>query len=294
MNKEEAAKLFTDRLDTYYEANLVNVDTLCWFADDFERFKQAFVNEIVNRILNPHYIKVLKGTETREIIQPPLPLYYLIDAISKDCHQGYRMLFEEKLLKLFQSSLRSKDAFLIGKLSSLVDVWDEKNMFNEKIISSIRELFQGKLESVAPAPLMETPVVYEPQIEPPIPMQPPPPQFMQPPIIIQPSLSDEEQRLCRSWMRTSVDWETPSPQFMLVTSIDEDEPIQNKEEPIQYVPITPQNQSATCVSCGGTFENGKGLNGEESFIGVVYIPGKGYAHQKCLQYLREDKEIFHW
>lgn len=305
MNKDSASRMFSELLDQLYENNIYIIDASCWFADDFERYKQVFVNQIVNRILNPPYLRVTKGNETTQIIQPALLLYYLIDAISKRCHQGYRNLFSEKLQTLFEYSLSFNDQLLAFKLQKLLGSWFNDNVFDESVLQNLKTLFdddnttqQGYEQQPLPPPIMmmqPTPQVsmFNYPINPNPQMYPMNNNFIINPVqpqVISATLNDDDKRMCRSWMRSALDWETPNKEFRLVVCFDEDETdVSNNSETTQFQKITEENQNAICISCSGTFKKGSGPNGEECFIGVAFIPNRGYIHQKCLTHFNEDK-----
>ena len=303
MNKETASKIFSELLDQFYENNKFQIDAFCYFADDFEQFKQIFVNQIVNRILNPPYLRITKGNETTQSIQPVLLLYYLIDVFSKYCHQGYRNLFSDKLPTLFEYSLSFNDQYLTIKLHNLLNSWFDENVFDESVLEKLKSLFpedkpQGIEQFQPHVIMMQNPIQgmmnsytmnQNPQI---YPMNMDYNMFNNvQPQVINATLNDDDKRMCRTWMRNALDWETPNKDFKLTVCFEGDDDETPKDnEAIQFQKITEENQNATCISCSGTFKKGSGPNGEECFIGVAYIPKLGYIHQKCLSHFNEDKK----
>ena len=308
MDQEQVIKLLSERLDTYDESQLVFVDCVSWFADDFSRFKKAIVNEILRRIRNPPILP------QKRIEQPILPLYYLVDAISKNCDPGYSAYFGEKLPQVFEQSLYLNDQFLNEKLSRLVVHWKDDNIFNESVIELLQESIKnyknsnGKSMNIIPTanPLPQNTEAFNIN-----PDQIPSNDYIQPTEhsveIVTPTIDDstdqisiedqnpviineDERRLSREWMKSVAKWVQSKydPNDHLVRDLDADNNQQLNEQSTPLIRLTPSNENERCISCSGTFEHCVGPNGEQCLKDAIYIKDRGYIHQRCKNMQAED------
>ncbi|KAK8853806.1 hypothetical protein M9Y10_016349 [Tritrichomonas musculus] len=322
MDQEQAIKLLSERLDTYDDPQFVFVDCICWFADDFARFKKGIINEILRRIRHPPILP------QKHIEQPILPLYYLVDAISKNCEPSYSAQFGERLPQVFEQSLHLNDKHLNDKLFNLVEHWKLENIFSEYVIESLQECVRNYKKINAPPP----PSISVPNIMPQSNVnfiqetnQIPVNDYMHPinpnvevieqsindsteqisitpnqsPDIINDTLqfaesgtTDEDHRMSREWMKSSAKWEQSKFDIneRLVRDLDIDDHQRTSQQSIKMVRLTPENANARCISCSGTFDRCVGPNGEECLKDAIFEEGKGYIHEKCKNYEAETDE----
>jgi hypothetical protein len=253
----------------------VQIDSMCWFAEDFSRFSSALGEEIVQRLLYP-------SSQQAKTFEATWVLYSLISAICETCSSVYSIYFAEQLPTLIESSLRRGDEKIGTKLGKLIEHWEQNHFFNETVIGRFKQIHKDSAK-VARAPV---PVEPEPRFQM-YPMEEAPVMVVsRPPVIVEGTESQddgEERRLYRGWMRTAVDWETPLPRATdLILDADDDGGSRRGKERICYIHVTPENENASCSSCSGMFEKVMGPDGALSYKGVVYVKGSGtYMHQSC-------------
>lgn len=279
MTEQEAMAIFSQKLDTYFEPLIPNIEVFCWFAEDFSRYKEKFVEEICDRILRPRMLTI------KQIEQPILPLFYLIDAICKKSNLlDYQKLFANHLPTLYENAFRRKEEKLTNKLIGLINIWGQNEIFSDQILSQLSEIQRKMITEPQQAQLAQEKKeeeILKPQIVQPVYVSMP---TIQQSIALEPITpqSVDERRLCRSWMRTALDWESSLPlRTELMQDINMDDAPQQNES-IAYIPITPDNQNARCCSCSGLFD--KEINPETrewSWKGAEITSRGEYIHQKC-------------
>lgn len=264
MNEAEAVR----SLRTFLEGirgriSVGQIEGFCWFCNDFENYRQAFVDEIENQI-NQHSVADLNT----------INYYNVIDAICKFCAPSYRLLLTDRLPHLFRSTLRrcqeQREPLLVEKLGNLINTWGENRTLNDDVLRVLKETFT---EVTIPE-------------EPDLPVSP------QPVVITQhrrkeestDTVVKEEKRLARGWMRGQVDWETKAPEKpeLLVIDLDEGSRDSGQMGDVSYVEITPFNERTTCALCSGFFKREIGPDGKHAFEGVTIVDGK-YVHERCLR-----------
>lgn len=265
MNEAEAVRSFRTFLERIRgRVSVGQIEGFCWFCNDFENYRQAFVDEIENQI-NQHSVADLNT----------INYYNVIDAICKFCTPSYRLLLTDRLPRLFQSTLRrcqeQREPLLVEKLGNLINTWGENRTLNDDVLRVLKETFT---EVTIPEE-REVPVIPQPVVVPVV------PQPDVAPVIPQPVV---EKRLARGWMRGQVDWETKALEKpeLLVIDLDEGSRDSGQMGDVSYVEITPFNERTTCALCSGFFKRAIGPDGKHAFEGVTIVDGK-YVHERCLR-----------
>lgn len=257
MNEEEAVKIFEKYLATLSDT-WADIDSMRWFCDDYDRYCQAFVNSICERI---------RFCRDRQVIQ----YYGLIDRISRTCENRFLYIesFSEVLPDLLRGSILRNDS----KLLKILNGWEAENLYPPQVMQSIRLAMYGDDQMMQMAPQ---------------------PEFSMPPRGIQLDMSvitpvmperrqeeepEEERRLARDWMRPALAWEDPKGAKELVVNVDADDTPEPTGEQ-SWIIINATNTGMRCKSCAGVLTTGKAPNGAPAYIDVVCTPD-GYKHAGC-------------
>lgn len=321
MDQEEVIKNLSERLDNFDDPQVIYVDCIIWYADDYSRFKKGIVHEILRRIRNPPILP------QKHIEQPILPLYYLVDAISKNCDPGYSLVFGDKLPQVFEQSLYLNDKHLNSKLFGLVEHWKAENIFSESVIDQLQEaistyktkMLDGQPTAIPANPNPNPNPQSQDQVSTFIPSinQNPSNDAMpsisqnaeifnpgidsfndqssimtdQTPMMEYKSQSEKELRLSREWMQTSASWARSKfePNNFLIRDLDADDNSHSfSEQSTSMIRLTPENANATCYSCSGTFDRCYDANGEECLKDALIDTNGQYIHVKCKQLQAEN------
>lgn len=268
MDEAEAIRSFRQFIEQI-DGRALQIESFCWFCDDFEMYKRSYVDEIENQI-------------NQTPLSSPRALYYyhLIDAMCNRCVPAYRSMFSELLPRLVQSTLHrcqeQKQPWLVDKLGKLIEHWSSEKVLNDDVLRPLQEALKE----------VTMPVVERREVAP----RPQPVVLTAPAVVNTPEtvgLSREEtdeKRLARAWMRGQVDWETkvlPQPTLLEIDLEDTGKKVQAGN--VSYVEITPDNERETCASCSGVFERALGPNGKQAFKGVTITEDGRYVHQSCYQ-----------
>ena len=202
------------------------IEGFCWFCNDFENYRQAFVDEIENQI-NQHSVADLNT----------INYYNVIDAICKFCTPSYRLLLTDRLPRLFQSTLRrcqeQREPLLVEKLDNLINTWGENRTLNDDVLRVLKETFtEVTIPEEREVPVIPQPVVIT--------------QHGGNVGSTEPVRGDEEERrLARGWMRGQVDWETKALEKpeLLVIDLDEGSRDSGQMGDVSYL------MNAHCVRC---------------------------------------------
>ena len=128
IEEEFAEKL--NNLDLLEEAD---VDAICWFISDFEKAAAIFVQQIVNRIINPYQVHFFKHQT------PLITLFYLIDGIISNNPSVYTELFAPYIIEAFNVATNGNDKN-IDKLRQLATIWATNNVFGEQISNDLQKI----------------------------------------------------------------------------------------------------------------------------------------------------------
>ena len=128
IEEEFAEKL--NNLDLLEEAD---VEAICWFISDFEKAAKIFVQQIVNRIINPYQVHFFKHQT------PLITLFYLIDGIISNNPSVFTDLFSPYIIDAFNVAVNGNDKN-IDKLRQLATIWANNNIFGEKISAELQKI----------------------------------------------------------------------------------------------------------------------------------------------------------
>ena len=257
MDKDTAIQIFSKGLDGLLGFENESYIQLSWFLEDFDYFKEDFVNLIFARIDNPPFIEKIKSS------QPIVPMICLLSYI-----MVVPTINKQEILNRIPDAVRSiikhndTDANLL--LRKLIDQWVRQNYLDPETYLRIKEAFDSQINVPWNKP---EEIIKEEQAY--------------PEEIIEEEPEDKVPKF-RPWMLNASMWDRGNSEDLSGIVFSE---APKAERTRTIIRVTPENENETCSVCSGKFktENSKyGL----IFVGVEKIKGSGYVHTSCKSHIK--------